>query len=149
MTATRTAQGKHGVFTYHSEDRFLGASLRIYGEYSEGEVDMYDAFLKPTDVAIEVGANIGALTIPLARRCKKVFTYEPQPESYDLLCRNLFCNGVTNVDAFPYAIGSTNTVVQIPSIAEIDLNYGRVEVGAGSCTAEQRYLDSRSNRQTR
>src|SRR5258705_3247977 len=141
MTVTRTAQCRHGVFTYHSEDRFLGTSLRIYGEYSEDEVLMYDAFLKSTDVSIEVGANIGALTVPLARRCKKVFAFEPQPENYDLLCMNLSFNGIHNVDFFPYAIGANDVMVKIPTIAEIDLNYGRVEIGEGGCTVEQRAID--------
>lgn len=141
VIATKTAYCRHGVFTYHSQDRFLGTSLRLYGEYSEGEVDFYDAVLKPEDVAIEVGANIGALTIPLARRCKKVFTFEPQPESFVLLRTNLEINGINNVDAAPVAIGSRDDVVRIPTIAEIDSNYGRVEVGDGGHTVHQRSLD--------
>lgn len=138
---TRIAQCRHGTFTYHSQDRFVGTSLRIYGEYSEGEVLMYDAFLKSTDVVIEVGANIGALTIPLARRCRKVFAFEPQPESFHLLGINLADNGVVNVDTFPYAVGDVAKIVNIPTIEEIDLNYGRVEIGPGSHSVEQRRLD--------
>lgn len=102
---------------------------------------MYDAFLKPSDVAIEVGANIGALTIPLARRCKQVFAFEPQPESYGLLCKNLISNDIGNVSCFPYAVGAQNATVTIPTIAEIDLNYGRVEIGPGGHTVEQHSLD--------
>jgi hypothetical protein len=67
MIETRVTPGKHGEFTYFAQDRFLGTSLRIYGEWSEGEVDVYNVLLKPTDIAVEVGANIGALTVPLAR----------------------------------------------------------------------------------
>lgn len=140
-----TVQCRHGVFTYFREDHILGSSLRIYGEYSEDEVLMYDAFLKSTDVAIEVGANIGALTVPLARRCKKVFAFEPQPESYNLLCSNLSCNGIKNVDFFPYAIGANDDVVNIPSLEEIQTiggDYCGAEVGSGSCTVEQRSLDN-------
>jgi FkbM family methyltransferase len=146
--ATRTAQCRHGVFTYHSEDRFLGASLRIYGEWSEDEVRMYDAFLKPTDVVIEVGANIGALTVPLSRRCKEVFAFEPQPQNYELLCKNLSTNGIHNVSFYPYAIGAKNDKVNIPSIAEIDEahgvigDYGGFEIGSGHFTVEQRSLDN-------
>jgi len=147
MASTRTVQCRHGVFTYHSEDRFLGASLRIYGEWSEGEVEMYDAFLKPSDVVIEVGANIGALTIPLSRRCKKVFAFEPQPQNYDLLSLNLKVNGISNVDIFPYAVGATDAVVNIPTFAELDADhgvigdYGGFEVGSGSIQVQQRMLD--------
>jgi len=142
--ATRTVQCRHGVFTYHSEDRLMGASLRIYGEWSEDEVKMYDVILKPSDVVIEVGANIGSLTIPLSRRCKKVYAFEPQPQTYELLSQNLSCNGIHNVDAFPYAIGAKDGVVNIPSLEEIDEakgDYVGAEVGSGSYTVEQRSLD--------
>lgn len=148
MISTRTAQCRHGVFTYHSQDRFLGTSLRIYGEWSEGEVLMYDVFLKPTDVVIEVGANIGALTVPLSRRCKEVFAFEPQPQNYELLCTNLSTNGIHNVSFYPYAIGSENAAVNIPSIVELDEahgvigDYGGFEVGSGKFVVEQRTLDS-------
>lgn len=143
-----TVQCRHGVFTYFREDRILGSSLRIYGEYSEDEVLLYDAFLKPSDVVIEVGANIGALTIPLARRCKKVFSFEPQPQTYDLLCSNLNVNGIKNVDAFPYAIGAENSKVNIPTLEEIDEergDYCGAEVGSGSFVVEQRSLDAMSS----
>ncbi len=147
---TRISQCRHGIFTYHSQDRFLGTSLRVYGEWSEDEVLMYDAFLKPTDVVIEVGANIGALTIPLSRRCKEVFAFEPQPQNYDLLCKNLSTNGIHNVSFYPYAIGSNDVVVKIPSLAEIDYahgvigDYGGAEVGSGSFEVQQRSLGSLS-----
>lgn len=147
-TPARSAQCRHGDFIYHSEDRFLGTSLRIYGEWSEDEVLMYDAFLKPTDVAIEVGANIGALTIPLSRRCKQVLAFEPQPQSYELLRLNLENNGITNVDIFPVAVGAKDEVVNIPTLKEIDIahgvigDYGGAEVGSGSCLVDQRCLDN-------
>lgn len=142
---TKTSQCKHGVFTYHSEDRILGPALKIYGEYSEDEVLMYDTFLNYDDVAIEIGAYIGALTVPLSRRCKKVFAFEPQPESYTLLCMNLIQNNVLNVTAFPYAAGAKNEVVKISTIAEIDTalgDYMGVEIGSGGCLIEQHALDN-------
>lgn len=152
MIATRTADNcRHGNFTYHSEDRFLGASLRIYGEWSEGEVDMYDAFLKPTDVVIEVGANIGALTVPLSRRCKRVFAFEPQPQNYELLKQNLAANKIQNVYSFSYAVGAETAMVHMPSLGELDLahgvvgDYGGFEVGSGIYTVSQCTLDSMSS----
>lgn len=146
--SVRSAQCRHGNFIYHSEDRFLGTSLRIYGEWSEDEVLVYDDFLKSTDVAIEVGANIGALTIPLSRRCKQVFAFEPQPQSYELLRLNLENNGIINVDIFSFAVGAKDDVVNIQTLKEIDIahgvigDYGGAEVGSGSCMVHQCCFDN-------
>src|ERR1700752_306834 len=107
----RTAQCKHGTFTYPADDRFIGTSLRVYGEWSEGEVDFYDSVLESKDTVVEVGANIGTLTVPLARRCRRVFAFEPQPQSLALLRKYLADNEIRNVVFFPYAVGAENKTV--------------------------------------
>ena len=63
---------RYGEMAFHRTDRWLGRSLDLYGEWSEGEAELFRKVVKPGDVVIEAGANIGALTIPLAkiaRRC--------------------------------------------------------------------------------
>ena len=150
MVATRTAHCRHGDFTYYADCRFLGASLRLYGEWSEDEVRMYDALLSKDDVVIEVGANIGALTVPLSRRCKKVFAFEPQAENFELLYRNLKANDILNVDAFMLAVGDKNVEVSMPTLEELDADhgvigdYGGPEVGSGSLRVQQRTIDDLS-----
>jgi FkbM family methyltransferase len=147
MPATRTAKCRHGDFIYYADCRFLGASLRLYGEWSEDEVRLYDALISKDDIVIEVGANIGALTVPLARRCKRVFAFEPQAENFDLLCKNLRANDVLNVDHFKMAIGATNEEVSMPTLKELDADhgvigdYGGPEVGSGSLRVQQRTID--------
>ena len=67
---------------------WLGSSLATYGEYSEGEVAVFNKVLKPGDVAIDVGANIGALTIPMARLVGEngcVYAFEASAANFDLL----------------------------------------------------------------
>lgn len=147
MVATRVAHCRHGTFTYHADCRFLGASLRLYGQWSEDEVRMYDALLTFEDTVIEVGANIGALTVPLSRRCKTVIAFEPQAENFELLFKNLKANEVTNVHAYMLAIGSFEGEVHMPTLREVDEDhgvigdYGGPEVGFGSLRVQQRTLD--------
>jgi FkbM family methyltransferase len=147
MPATREANCRHGVFTYYADCRFLGASLRLYGEWSEDEVKLYDTLLTKDDVVVEIGANIGALTVPLSRRCKRVYAFEPQAENFLLLYHNLNRNQVLNVEAFKIAIGSENKEVSMPTLVELDADHGVVgdyggpEVGFGSLRVQQRTLD--------
>jgi hypothetical protein len=46
---------------------YIGRCFELYGEYSESEVYVLRKYLTPGDIAIDVGANIGDLTIPMAR----------------------------------------------------------------------------------
>tara|TARA_R110000822_G_scaffold172715_1_gene312335 strand:- start:527 stop:1291 length:765 start_codon:yes stop_codon:yes gene_type:complete len=55
--------------------------------------------IKSNSIVMEVGAHIGTLTIVLSKLAKKVYTFEPLPNSFDLLVKNLQLNNCTNVIA--------------------------------------------------
>lgn len=46
---------------------------------------------------IEIGANIGAISIHLSKFCNKLYCFEPQQNIYLALCGNLFLNQCYNV----------------------------------------------------
>ncbi len=74
----------------------VNSTQRIKGNPWFGKV-------RSTDVVVDVGANIGAITIPLAKVAKKVYAIEP------LFCKeleaNIKLNGLDNVEVIPFAIG--------------------------------------------
>jgi len=52
----------------------------------------------PADVVVDIGANIGAFSLYAARRTRApIHAFEPCPETYALLLRNLASNRVANV----------------------------------------------------
>lgn len=56
---------------------------------------------------LDVGANIGYYTLLFARAVGpkgKVFAFEPDPDTYALLCENIEANGYTNVEAINAAV---------------------------------------------
>jgi FkbM family methyltransferase len=125
----RKRECKHGVFVFGAEDQFVGKSLDVYGDYSEDEISVFKMILRPNDVAIEVGSNIGALTVPMSKLCKKVYAFEPQPDNFRLLEANIQSNNATNIHAYPYAVGSDSGVVNVPELEDLGhTNYGRVEI---------------------
>jgi hypothetical protein len=100
--------GRHGTFLYPRHDRYVGASLEAYGEFSEGEADLLCRVMPVGGVIVEAGANIGALTVPLAKAAGPnglVYAYEPQRPLYHILCANLALNGLFNVQARQMGIG--------------------------------------------
>ncbi|TLY64020.1 MAG: FkbM family methyltransferase [Gammaproteobacteria bacterium] len=89
--------------------------------------------LGPEDIALDIGANIGWYSVLLNRLSvpgARIFAFEPDPESYRLLIRNLEANGATRVTALNVAIGDS------PGIAELhryrDRNNGRHTLLAGN-----------------
>lgn len=48
------------------------------------------------DVVLEIGAGLGALTIPLARKAKKVFAVERDQQIIDILKREILASGLSN-----------------------------------------------------
>jgi FkbM family methyltransferase len=78
---------------------YIGKCFDLYGQYSESEVSMMRAFLHEGSTAIDVGANIGDLTVPLARivgDTGRVYAIESHPEAFNVLCANLALNALRN-----------------------------------------------------
>ena len=100
---------KHGVFSYYSNDEYIGKSLSEYGEWSEGEVVLLKKLVNDNENIIEIGSNIGTHTIPLAKHVSNgglVYAIEPQSQNYKLLSKNIKDNELKNVKIFKLAISS-------------------------------------------
>jgi FkbM family methyltransferase len=73
---------------------------------SKGELSVLRAFSTlPCDVFVDIGAHIGYYTVRLARKCREVIAFEPNPINRAKLLRNVELNGLTNVVVYPYACG--------------------------------------------
>lgn len=124
---------RHGYFMYLRGDRYVGRCLELYGEYSEGEVALFRQLVPPGGTVVEVGANIGSLTVPLARMAGpsgRVVAFEPQRAVFNVLCGNLALNGLSNVTPIRAAVGSAPGHVSVPVLGYGEHeNYGGVAVG--------------------
>jgi FkbM family methyltransferase len=117
-------------------DFYMGQALLKYGEYSELELQFLLMLLRFPGLVIEVGTNMGTLTVPLAtelaKQGREMVVFEPQPVIFQQLCANLALNGLMNVKAFPYACGKENGAVQfaVPDYRSLG-NFGSTEMHAG------------------
>ncbi len=136
----RLAASRHGVMLVNQNDFYMGAAYLKYGECCQLESDFLVQLLKGSGQVIEVGANMGVHTIPmaleLARQGRTMLVFEPQPVIFQQLCANLALNGLMNVTAMPYAIGAEVGVVSfaVPNYGAPG-NFGGTEMhatGAGT-----------------
>lgn len=57
------ADCRYGKMLFNRNDRYIGKSLSLYGEYSQAEIELFRQILKPGSLVVEVGANIGTHTL--------------------------------------------------------------------------------------
>lgn len=100
-------RSRHGLMLVNRNDFYIGQALIQYGEYVEAEVEFLSQFISHPGIVVEVGANIGSHTVPLARCAAatggEMVVFEPQPFVFQNLCANLALNGISNVRAWPLA----------------------------------------------
>lgn len=129
-------QGRHGWFIANRYDKYLGRALYRYGEYGEMEQVFLQSFLARGDWVIEVGANIGAHTVGLAKFVGgngKVIAIEPQPPIFHTLCGNIALNSMHNIEIYNCGCGSAEGTMTVPKMryANAELhNSGAVSLNA-------------------
>lgn len=86
-------QGKALTFCVPSSLALLRV-VSILTRQKEGEMVDWALSAGPDDLLCDVGANAGILTLLAAMRGARVFAFEPQADSYALLCRNIGINNL-------------------------------------------------------
>lgn len=114
----KTLNTRHGPMLALPGDQFITRCLEVYGEFSPAEWLLLEQIIKPGMTVVEVGSNIGAHTVPMARACApgRLLAFEPQQRVFQILCANLVQNGVTNVIASPDALGAESGAATIPPL---------------------------------
>src|SRR5882672_8881146 len=93
-------ESRHGLMLYNRYDIYIGRSLELYGEWSHGEIALFEQVLQSGMVAIDAGANIGTHTLALARAVGPtgaVYAFEPQRIVFQTMVVNVALNSLTNV----------------------------------------------------
>jgi FkbM family methyltransferase len=97
---------------------YIQRRIAFFGLFEPNLTYFISSVLKPGDVFIDVGANIGYFTM-LAAKCVgasgKVYAIEASPSTYDLLIANLRLNEVKNVEAINMAVTDKECHVRIQS----------------------------------
>ncbi|MEM7506639.1 MAG: FkbM family methyltransferase [Pseudomonadota bacterium] len=123
---------RHGLFASIQGDSHIGASLAHYGEWSEGEIELLSQILRPGDVVVDAGANIGAHAVPFARKVGpqgRVFAFEPQPKVFQVLNANAFINGLGQIVPLNAGLGAKHDFASFPDAAPVaGRNFGGVQL---------------------
>lgn len=129
--ALKTYQTKHGPMLAFTGDQFMTPTLERGGEYAPDEWALLAQLAPPGTAVVEIGANIGVHTIPLARQCAPgpLYAFEPQQRVFQVLCANIALNDLGNVFAYPDAVGDAPGEVVVPPLDyDAPANFGGVSM---------------------
>jgi len=93
---------KEGEIFLNKKDPVISGALAM-GVYENKEIALFRSTVKPGMTVLDIGANIGEYTIIasyLVGDSGKVISFEPEPENYELLLKNIKHNNRKNVQAF-------------------------------------------------
>ena len=126
---------RYGKIMYNQLDEYVGKSLRLYGEFSQGEADLFEQLVKPGHIVVEAGANIGSHTIHLAQLAGdtgQVWAFEPQRLVFQLLAGNIALNSLTNVHCLQKCLGDVNGGTVMVPVLDVNKenNWGGLALGS-------------------
>ncbi len=128
-------RGRHGQMLANQNDFYMGRGLMAYGEVNQFEVLMLRRLLVQPGIFVDVGANMGLHTVPIARFLRqtksRMIAVEPQTELCWQLRTNLQLGSIANVTVFNCACGddSSEVVYRLPDYDCLG-NFGGVSMVA-------------------
>ncbi len=120
---------------------FVGRAAYLFGTLDPKIDWISESILRPGDSFVDIGANIGQVTLVASRRVGSrghVHSVEPQPEVAHMLRRTLARNSVSNVSVHEVALSESEGRVWL-SVPEGNRGMGSLtDSGAGSVRVEVR-----------
>lgn len=105
MLNPKTSEGDRAVIVSADGIRFIAAPARYRQVFDVPEYRYDD--IRPDDIVLDIGANVGAFALRAARLSRRVVAVEPV--AYDLLAKNVRLNGA-KVRLIRGALGDGGTV---------------------------------------
>jgi hypothetical protein len=108
-------QCKHGYFflTEHNSG-LVSQHLAEYGEWQDNNVEFLLGLLHEGNFVVDIGAHIGAYTLPFAQKVGTsghVLALEMQHDIFQRLNANIAMNSLPNVFTRQVVVGAANSVI--------------------------------------
>ncbi len=118
----RSVFREHGFYMACKGDNHVEQSILRHGIYAPFLLDIIADFIG-SGAVVDVGANVGALAIPLARAFpnNKVFAFEPNPAAVARLRRNCALNNLTNLEIREEGVGHKSGNLELHAFDNKDL----------------------------
>ena len=115
-------------FIVYRWDDIISASLKLYGEYQQVELDMLLQLIGDDTVVYDIGSNIGYHASAFVTRSKHVYCFEANPQHYKMLRMNM--QEEPRCTLFNLAVSNATGKILVEEIDVTAIgNYGMARVG--------------------
>jgi FkbM family methyltransferase len=107
-----TAGDKHKIFL----DANDSLHLSVHESWEKLESKVIKKYVKEGDIVLDIGANIGYYSLLLAKlvgKNGKVYAFEPDPDNFYLLKKNIEANGYENIIPVQKAVSDKNEKLKL------------------------------------
>jgi len=91
----------------NSKDEGIVKPLLIHGAYEKYETELFKSLVTPRTVVVDIGANFGYYSLIAAKLVGdkgKVYAFEPEPNNFELLVKNVKTNHYENITPIKKAL---------------------------------------------
>src|ERR1700694_1176696 len=102
----KTFLTQYGTFTLDSSrDAKMVQAFERTGYHQREDIELILKYTDSNSTVLDIGAHVGPMTIPIAKKARHVHAFEPVEETRKFLQRNLNQNTIDNVTIYPFALG--------------------------------------------
>lgn len=97
-------------------DMVVSNRVRLSGLYDPQEMDVLLRLTNPGDAFLDIGANVGSVTVPLASHVGRkgvIYAFEPFRQVFQFLNANVATNGLDNVHTFHCALSDNEAAPKV------------------------------------
>lgn len=105
-------EGYNGKLLVAATDTAVGRHLTLHGSYDRREIEFHLRHLNTESEVLFVGAHVGSLLVPIARRVRNVVGIEANPQTFALLEQNIGLNALENVELHQVAAGDREDEIE-------------------------------------
>lgn len=125
---------RYGKMIYNINDYVIGKSIKEYGEWCQGELELLKGIIQPGMTILDAGANIGTHALAFSRlvgKEGKVFAFEPQRHIFNILAGNVAINSIENIWCYYCAVSDERGIVKVRQLDfEAPYNFGALQLEA-------------------
>jgi FkbM family methyltransferase len=126
-----------------ARDSYIAYSLLTLGAYEPFQTRVFQSYLTPKAVVVDVGAHVGYYTLMAATVARQVYSFEPCPANCEQLKANIQLNGFTNVVVNQSAVSDYNGTALLYLAHDLNTGHNSLapQVGGSAVSVEVVSID--------